>query len=138
MSPHRKEPETRKELGKAISQLLVDQEILTRFICGSVEQLRVAEKELSVLQSEKGRLEKCHFQGCHIDIIDAIQDLDLKIIVVNANIESLSKKVRDSRLELADTKKLLSAYCEKQSLLLRPWEVSRPKCERSLSAWGAV
>lgn len=138
MIPYRKEPETRKELDKATLVLFENQELLIRSICDSAEQIRVAEKELSVLQSERERLEKCHFPGCHPEIIDAIQELDLKIIVLNANIESYSQKAKDSRLELASVKQLLSDYCEKRSLLLRPWEVSRPQSERSLSAWGAV
>ncbi|MFA0823464.1 MAG: hypothetical protein ACC612_11340 [Methanomethylovorans sp.] len=138
MSLRRKEPETRAELDKAILGLFEKQELLTRSMCESAKQIRIAEKELSVLQSERERLEKCHFPGCHPDIIDAIQELDLKTIVLNANIESYSKKAKDDSLELAATKQLLSDYGEKRSLLLRPWEVPRPKYGRSLSAWGAV
>lgn len=63
------------------------------------------------------------------------KEIDAEILRIKRQISSLPEDAYGQVALLVDDLELLEA---KKISLLRPWEVSRPKSERSLSAWGAV
>lgn len=63
------------------------------------------------------------------------KEVDAEIFRLRRQISSLPEDAYCQIAILADDIEILEA---KKVSLLRPWEVSRPKSERSLGSWGAV
>lgn len=63
------------------------------------------------------------------------KEIDAEILLIKRKISSLPGDAYCQRALLVNDLDLLKA---KKIPLLRPWEVSRPKSERSLSVWGVV